>query len=1650
MTGHDLVAELTGLGVHLWEDNGQIRFRAPAGVLTDERRAALRAHRDEVLAALRDAAGPVAVPRPQDRHEPFPLTDVQAAYLLGRGDTFAYGGVGCHGYGELSFADLDPDRLETAWNEVVARHDMLRAVIDKGGSQRVLPEVPRYAIEVRDADATGFDAAVESTRADLDHRRYDPARWPLFGLAVTRGPERSVLHFSIDFLVCDFVSIQILLDELGRRYAGRPPVDELELTFRDYLLAEQPMRSGPRYEADRDYWLARIDDLPGAPELPLRPDATRSVPRFCRFALDLTPDEWDGLKLRAGQNAVTPSGAVLAAYAEAIGAWSGKPRFTVDVTLLNRQPVHPQVDRIVGDFTSVSLLSVDRDPHAPFQERAKQVQAQLWSDLDHRRFSGVDVVRELTRRRGTDAALMPIVFTSAIGLGGAQPVEFGDLGYGISQTPQVWIDCQNIERNGTLATNWDVREGVFPDGVAEEAFAAYATLLRRLATGDEAWETVAPIPLPQAQARVRAAVNATEGPVPDGLLHEGVIAQALRTPHRTALVTPNGSLTYAELTGRAAAVAARLTAAGCTPGTLVGIVADKGWQQIVAVLGTLLAGGVYVPVDTNQPAARRDAILTGAGVRHVLTASDVDGVDGPPLTGMPARLVSPENLAYVIHTSGSTGTPKGVMITHRAALNTVVDINTRFDVGPDDRVLGLANLGFDLSVYDIFGPPAAGAALVLPDPERRGDPTHWAELVGAHEVTLWNSVPAQLQMLADYLGAASMVKIPSLRLAMLSGDWIPVTLPDQIRELVPGLAVISMGGATEAAIWSIIYPVGAVDPAWHSIPYGTPLRNQTFHVLDATMRPRPDWVAGELYIGGVGVAAGYLVDETRTAERFVTDPVTGERRYRTGDLGRYLPDGTIEFLGREDFQVKIRGHRIELAEIETALLSHPGVAAAAVVVEGERPLDKRLAAAVQPSRVDPVPAVPLTATDGTDVLAGVDLTAYAAHMESLDRIALRAMLDCFRTAGLFEADTADSVHTVDDIYAATGAAPRHRRLVRRWLGALTAEGVLTAGPSYRLVAQPPTADWDRVAAEAAALGERPELMDYFRASAEALPALLRGDQDPLKLLFPEGRLDVSDNLYADALFNRWANRVAAATVRALAERVPDGTHPGPVRIVEVGAGAGGTSAAVLDALAGMDVDYLYTDLSPFFVEAGRQRFADHPGLRFAALDLDADLAAQGFAPNSADIVIAGDVLHATRDVTATLARLRGLLAPGGHLVLLEMTRDHYQIMTSLELLVRLDDELGDFADLRRGQDRTFLTGDEWHALLTGADATTVLDRPGPADPMAALGMRIVAARFKADRYRLVPADVQAHLAERLPEYMIPGVLQVVDALPRSANGKLDRAAVLRLVATASTGPRAAGEAPRTEVEEQVAAVWAEVLRVDSVGRDDDFFALGGDSLLAAKLAGRLAESVPAAAGVFFDELLRHILEHPIVGELCGHLGTATGPSAAPDEGGPTVLEFGAPVRYVFVHDGSGTLDGYGDLPSRLGAGVGIADTGLARHAGLDPAPLVERLAADYRAALEVSGPLTVVGRGEAGVLALEVARQLAESGVEVSRLVVVSPVDGTMYGSSPYAGDITLICPEYPDPAAVRWWRDVCLGDVAEKRATDDPADWVAALRDPA
>ncbi|MFD6624421.1 non-ribosomal peptide synthetase [Streptomyces diastaticus] len=503
-------------------------------------------------------------------------------------------------------------------------------------------------------------------------------------------------------------------------------------------------------------------------------------------------------------------------------------------------------------------------------------------------------------------------------------------------------------------------ERVFDSATVERLLTHYVTLLGDgLSRPDQAVSGLALLGKDELR-RILVEWNDTAKSLPyDGAcLHAAFEDQAERRPDAVAVIQGATQLSYREVNAAANRLAHHLRGSGVGPDDRVALHLPRSPGLLISMLAVLKAGGAYVPLDPEHPTLHLKAQIDSASCALLITGSELgdDLHDALP----PGRTVvldrgatafadlpehnptagaTPENLCYVIHTSGSTGTPKAIAVCHRGVTNNIADLNTHFRVGPADKVLGLSSPTFDMSVYEYIGITAAGGTLVLPSPGHTKDPGHWADLAADHGITVWNTAPALLELLLEHVenaddgrGAA----LSKLRFALLAGDWIPVRLPARVRKHAPGLRFVALGGATEASIYSTYYEVESTDPAWTSIPYGRPMANQRTYILDDRLQPVPPGVTGELYLAGAGLAREYLNQPTLTAERFVNwsyGVITDERLYRTGDLARFDADGLIELLGRTDLQVKLHGLRIELTEIETALLEHPAVKEAVVTAE---------------------------------------------------------------------------------------------------------------------------------------------------------------------------------------------------------------------------------------------------------------------------------------------------------------------------------------------------------------------------------------------------------------------------------------------------------------------------------------------------------------------------------------------------------------------------------------------------------------------------------------------------------------------------------------------------------------------------------------------
>ncbi|MBI9090212.1 MAG: amino acid adenylation domain-containing protein [Desulfobacterium sp.] len=1420
---------------------------------------------------------------------PFPLTDVQYAYWVGRDDDQPFGGIGCHAYLELDGKNVDPDRLQLAWKKILDRHPMLNARFLSDGTQKIQAGRTNCTVVVHDliSKAGGrLKVDLEEIRNRMSHRRLAVEKGEVVGLELTLLPQGITrLHFDIDLLVADVQSLHIVLRDLASEYAGISLPAPPDWNFAKYLHHESTQRELEKKRAG-EYWHGRLEALPKAPGLPLimKPDSIRT-PVFKRRQYVLDNTDWQCLKKQAALHQVTPAMVLLAVYAHVLDRWSSHSRFLINIPLFDRPTGDGGVEDVVADFTNLLLLAVDCRPRQSFSERVKSIQAQFYRDSAHSAYSGVQVQRDMARLHQGERMFAPVVFACNLGtplISRECSKTLGKLSYMISQTPQVWLDFQTYETDEGLLLAWDSVEGLFPDGMINDMFSAYFSMIRNLAQNASAWEQIGFNLMPEYQSRLREKANDTRAPISEDLLHTLFFHQADRNPEKEALVTTGKRMTYKELALRAEQLGQLLQTQGIVPNDLVAVVMEKGWEQVVAVMGILWAGAAYLPVDAAMPKARLRKILENGNVRIALTQSwQQEKVDWPKgvkwfavdKTGVPPGRIpfkpvqQIEDLAYVIYTSGSTGEPKGVMIDHGGAVNTILDINRRFGVGPEERVIGLSDLGFDLSVYDIFGTLGAGGTLVLPDSTSVKDPAHWLGWMENEGITLWNSVPQLMQMLIESVSGETNVLPANLRLVMLSGDWIPVDLPGKITTCFPNARVIGLGGATEASIWSILYPIDSLDPHAKSIPYGRSMDNQQFYVLNQHMESCPDWVTGDLYIGGIGLAKGYRHDEEKTRTSFVNHPVSGISLYKTGDLGRSLPDGTIEFQGREDHQVKIRGYRIELGEVESAIKQHPNIsdAVVATIDNGQKETSLMGYLVGRQNRYrgagdeDPASSgkpeffwadLKQAAEKARLLLPGPDRDGlFHPFWRKLDRVYEKSLYVAFEHLGIF--NRANQSCSLDEIMQTFGIQPRYKRWMNRALQFLTRKGILKKNGQF--FSNPAPLNW-----QAGVSVNRGQ--DITRSSLCSDIKHIDG--------FTDGVVNViwfaSRNL-ADILVGKIhsAEIYVGDDVKAVYKSLFDpcnvllseimafiSSSGGPLEILEVGAGLGTATGHILPRLSGKDTQYRFTDISKYFLRKAEERFTDYSYLKYDLLDLDQDPRQQGYESRSFDVVIASSMLHDVKSVKQSLRYLKSLLKTGGILLLLEETRFH----PSFDLHMGLQQGFDQFEDLEIRKTHPLLSGDQWLSFLNAAgfEGGMVLNRKGSRTDI--MGFDVIMAT--ADGQSAVPdfGELKNFLTDLLPAYMIPGFFMEIDAVPISANGKVDRKKLPVPHVWESENSKFPSDLPGTYQESVIAEIWRAVLGMDQIGVTDDFFAIGGDSLIATRIVSRISRSfeIPFTLPMLFE------------------------------------------------------------------------------------------------------------------------------------------------------------------------------------------------------
>ncbi|MEO3754695.1 amino acid adenylation domain-containing protein [Streptomyces sp. B6B3] len=875
---------------------------------------------------------------------------------------------------------VDRERLGRALDLLVARHETLRTTFREHRG-RVWQEIAATgSVELTEADLSAEPAerrpeAVQALARELWTRTFDLAEGPLFRtLLIHLSDGESLLVFSGHHAVVDGYSVRVLNEELLRIHDALAAddafvPDPLAVQYADYAVWQQQWLEEDRLRPHLAYWKEQLADAPALISLPTdHPRPAVQTYEGANLGRALPAELTERLTRVSAEHRTTHFITVLSAFAVLLSHYSGQERVVIGIPVANRARV--ETEPLIGFLVNTVALCVDLSGNPTFSDVLQQVRWKLLEAQSHQEVPFERIVEELRPERSLSYnPVFQVMFTGLdklfeeVAEERQQPAWIHDVtgeGIGVSKF-DLGLSIQ--QRNGELGFTFEYSTSLFE----RDTIADLGEHLRTLVEAALAEPRTPVAALPLLRDAERAAIlgerNAThdESALRPVTLHELFAEQVRRAPDRVALSYEDEQLSYAELDRRTNRLARTLRDQGVGPETRVGVCMHRSLDLVLSLLAIVKAGGAYVPLDPDYPRERLAFIAEDARIgialvgpetgervgflnEHGIRLVDVGGEDAGWLDTSPDPVdaeVSPDNLAYVIYTSGSTGRPKGAMLSHRGICNRLLWMQDAYGLRDHDRVLQKTPYSFDVSVWEFFWPLITGAHLHVARPDGHRDPAYLAELVERQRIDVLHFVPSMLQAFLAQQSVAEHCR--DVRHVVCSGEALPLDVQDQFLRTLPNTRLHNLYGPTEASVDVTFWECATV-PGATTVPIGRPVANTRMYVLNEAMSPVPDGVVGELYIGGVQLARGYLERPDLTAERFVANPFGPGRLYATGDLARYRAGGVIEYAGRKDHQVKIRGYRIEIEEIEAVLADHPAVRACLVVVHEVTSADKRLTA----------------------------------------------------------------------------------------------------------------------------------------------------------------------------------------------------------------------------------------------------------------------------------------------------------------------------------------------------------------------------------------------------------------------------------------------------------------------------------------------------------------------------------------------------------------------------------------------------------------------------------------------------------------------------------------------------------------------------------
>ncbi len=1351
---------------------------------------------------------------------------------------------------------------------------------------------------------------------------FDLTRGPLLRARLVRlGLEEHVLVLTVHHIVSDGWSQGVLVREVGALYrafteGGESPLAELPVQYADFARLQRNWLAGEVLDKHLDYWRRQLAGP--LPILELAADHPRPEVQSFRgstLTAHLPASLSEALNAICRREGVTLFMLLLAAFKVLLHRYTGQDDVVIGAPIANRNRV--EIEGLIGFFVNTLVLRTDLSGDPDFRELLARVRKVTLEAYAHQDMPFEVLVEELQPERdlsrnplfqvmfqleNTPKEQLPLpgLTLSSVEVEGVASqfdlsVDVVESEYGLSVTAEYSTDLFEAATTARLLDRWRV----LLEGIAAEP----ARRLSDLPLMDES-----------ERGRVEVEWNETAKSYQPGCVSELFEAQVERSPGTIAIVCDGACLTFAELNARANQLAHHLNAAGVGPEVPVAVMLERSTELVVALLAILKAGGAYVPLDPSYPAARLAFVLDDVQAplivtqesllesipsqhrAHVIVCVDRDAaVIADELTeNLPAR-ATPDNLAYVIYTSGSTGLPKGVLVSNRGLSNHCLAVVEEYQLQSSDRGLQFSSFSFDVAGEELFPPLLAGAVVVIPR-ERVLDATQLRRLIEHEKISVLNMSAQFWQELLEGLELAGASWPERVRLMVTGSEKVSLEGVARWRKLTSGKAVLlNAYGVTEATITSLLYrPNSNVDlssgAGW--LPIGRPIANTQTYVLDRNLESVPIGFAGELYLGGEGLVRAYHGRADLTAERFIPNPfssVPGSRLYRTGDLARYLADGNIEFIGRADEQVKLRGYRIELGEIEAMLNSAPGVQRAAVLLREETTSDKRLVAYVTQKRFD------ISTEPSGSALEAEQLAQWKTVHD--DEIFNETVVDhdpAFNISGWNSSYTGEPIPAaemrewLDDAvervlaqkprrvleigcgtglmlfriaphcerYFGTDFSPAALSYIREQLGDALPHVSLSERNADNFTGVEP-ASWDAVIINS--------VVQYF-PTVDYLMRVLRGAVDAVapggSVFIGDVRsLPLLDAFHASVELHKAEDRLSLVQLRQRIQRRVDQEEElviDPAFFTALKTHLPRISSVRIEPKRGHYRNELTQFRYQVTINVGEPEampedlsWTDWSECRWDLAELRRQL-----IEAEPQALALSNVANARLNAPV---RIKGLIAAA----------DDRQTPAELKAIVRAAGEGIDPEELYAlGNELSYEVYLSWARHSADGSFDLLFRRAGAIAPAVHFPESLDSKALpdyanhplRGKQARQFGPQLRSFLKERLPEHMVPASFVIMDELPLLPNGKIDRRA---LPAPDAVRPELAGAfvAPRTRTEQSLADVWSDLLGLPQVGIHDNFFDLGGHSLLSTQLTSRVRE-------LFQVELpLREVFQQPTIAQL---------------------------------------------------------------------------------------------------------------------------------------------------------------------------------------